>query len=230
MCSTYKLLIRDRYIWVACSWQIHMNCSFVTDSYELLIRTPSCEMRSEYGCDRDIWIAYLLSTYSCLFVTDSYELLIRDKFIRIADSWQIHMNWCSSYICDTRVPQRIHMCDMTHSYVGHDSLICVTWLIHMCDMTHSYVKHDSFICVAWLIHVWHDSSMCVPSLIHMRDMTRSNVWHDAFVCVTWLIHMCDMTHSYMPLQLYSWHEMRGYRVARTHSMPRVASRFSQKSH
>jgi len=46
---------------------------------------------------------------------------------------------------------------MTHSYVWHDSFICVTWLIHMCDMTHSYVWHDSFICVThsyvWLIHV-----------------------------------------------------------------------------
>jgi len=30
-----------------------------------------------------------------------------------------------------------------HSYVWHDSFICVTWLIHMCDMTHSYVH---FLC------------------------------------------------------------------------------------
>jgi len=59
----------------------------------------------------------------------------------------------------------IHMCDMTHSYVWHDSFICVTWLIHMCDKTHSYVWHDSFICVTWLIH------MC--------DMTHSYVWHDS---------------------------------------------------
>jgi len=44
-----------------------------------------------------------------------------------------------------------NMCDMTHSYVWHDSFICVTWLIHMCDMTHSYVWHDSFICVTWLM-------------------------------------------------------------------------------
>jgi len=84
------------------------------------------------------------------------------------------------------------MCDMTHSYVWHDSFICVTWLIHMshsichwydafnvshialamCDMTHSYVWHDSFICVPWLIH------MCAT--IH------AYVWHDWFMCVTWL--------------------------------------------
>ena len=74
---------------------------------------------------------------------------------------------------------------MTHSYVWHDSFICVTWLIHMCDMTHSYVWHDSFICVTWLIH--------------MYDMTHSYAWRDSFICVTWLIQMCDMTLSYV------WH-------------------------
>jgi len=29
------------------------------------------------------------------------------------------------------------MCDTTHSYVWHDSFICVTWLIYLCDMPHS---------------------------------------------------------------------------------------------
>jgi len=72
------------------------------------------------------------------------------------------------------------MCDMTHSYVWHESFMYVTRLIHMCAMTHSYVWQDSFICVTWLIHVWHDSFICVTWLIH--------------TFVTWLIHMCDMTH------------------------------------
>ena len=36
------------------------------------------------------------------------------------------------------------------SYVGH---VCGTWRIHMWDMTHSRVRHDSFICVTWFIHV-----------------------------------------------------------------------------
>jgi len=79
------------------------------------------------------------------------------------------------------------MCDMTYSYVWHDSF-------NMCDMTHStwasakvkeliqYVWHDSFnmcdlthsMCVTWLIqYVWYDS-------LNMCDMTHST-------CVTWLI-------------------------------------------
>jgi len=79
------------------------------------------------------------------------------------------------------VKQHIRMCDTTHSYVCHDSFICVTWPIHMRDMTHSYVWHDSFKCVTWRIH------MC--------DMTYSYVWHASFTCVTWLTlgeHACHV--------------------------------------
>ena len=63
----------------------------------------------------------------------------------------------SVYICVTWLLQMgrhmwrdsIHMCDMTHSHVGHDSFTCVTWLIHMSDMTQSsdrirIVWHDLF--------------------------------------------------------------------------------------
>jgi len=102
----------------------------------------------------------------------------------------------------------MHMCDMTHAYVWHDSCICVTWLMHMCDITHAYVWHDSCICVTWLVRMYnmthtyvrHDSFIFVTWLIQICDMTHSDVWHDSFRCVTWLIQMCDMTHSYM------WHD------------------------
>jgi len=74
--------------------------------------------------------------------------------------------------------------DMTHSYVWHDSLICVTWLTHMCDMTHSYL------CDMTRSYTWRDSYMTlkhknsrnnsftrVTRLNHVRDMTHSCVWH-----------------------------------------------------
>ena len=41
------------------------------------------------------------------------------------------------------------MCDMTQSYVCHDSFMCVTCLSHMCAMTHSCVWRVSFVCVTW---------------------------------------------------------------------------------
>jgi len=135
-----------------------------------------------------------------------YACITRGIFFYII--WSVHrqryseiahvVHECVTFICVTWL---IHICDMTHSYVWHDSFICVTWLIHMCDMTYSYVWHDSFICVTCHIHMcdmthsymWHDSFICVTWLIHMCDMTYSYVWHDSFVYVTWLIHICDMT-------------------------------------
>ena len=104
------------------------------------------------------------------------------------------------------------MCDMTHSYVWHDSFTCVTGLIHMCDMTHSCVWSDSFICVKWPIHmcdvphsyVWQHSSTCVTWIIQKLDTAHSYVWHDSSICVTWLIHMCKLTH------LYVWHDSLTY--------------------
>jgi len=124
-------------------------------------------------------------------------------------TWHI---WCNLGACDitpTRpsfvcVTWLIHMSDMTHSHVRHDtdmyheSFICVPWLINICDMTHSHVWHDSFGCQTWLRYV--------PWLIHMC-LHMSHIWcnlsacvkcdFDLFICVTWLIHMWDTTHSYV---------------------------------
>ena len=74
----------------------------------------------------------------------------------------------------------MQICDMTHSYVRHDSFILVTWLIHTWDMTHSYVRHASFILETCL-------TVCATRRIHMWDMIHSSVWHDSCTCVTWLI-------------------------------------------
>ena len=45
---------------------------------------------------------------------------------------------------------------------------CVLRLIHMCAMTHSYVCHDSFICVPWLIHMCAKCAMthCMCAMAH----------------------------------------------------------------
>jgi len=105
-------------------------------------------------------------------------------------------------------------CDITHSYVWHDSFICVTWLIYMFDMTHLHAWHDSFTCVTWLIHmcdmthsyVWQNSFICVTRLTDVCVMTHSYVWHDSSTILKWLVpiyhyipqlmHICDMTHPY----------------------------------
>jgi len=49
----------------------------------------------------------------------------------------------------------IDTCDMTHSYVWHDSFVCVIWLIHRRNMTHSTnclrQRWFTLICVTWLV-------------------------------------------------------------------------------
>jgi len=106
-----------------------------------------------------------------------------------------------------------HINESCHTYEWVK--LCVTWLIYIHNLTHSYVWHDSFICVAWLIHMCDMTHLCVTCLIY----THNNITHslqDHFVrvarhtiqsiiltkpplwwcvtCVTWLIER-DMTHS-----------------------------------
>ena len=150
-------------------------------------------------------IAVLLAvTYNNSFGSVSGDAL-RDIAL-LGVTWLI-LTWCDSFMYVTSL---IHMCNMTHSHVRHDSFI-------MCDMTDSYVckgnvtqsiaadrsdvkdMDESCPCETWRIHVWHDSFMCATWLIHVRrspwrrpckcDMTHSYVWHDSFIYVIWLIRM-----------------------------------------
>jgi len=125
--------------------------------------------------------------------------------VQVYCMWMSHVTLRNDESRHTCMTWLIHVCDMTHSCVWHDThecvmllmKLCVPWLTclatwysncrttHVCDIHHSFVRHDSMQ-VTWFIHV------C--------DMTHSCVWHDSFMCVTWLIHVCDMTHS------CAWHE------------------------
>jgi len=112
------------------------------------------------------------------------------------------------------------MCDMTHSYTGHDSFTCVTRLIHICD--------DSLICVTRLIHMWDGTR-----LIRMWDMshshvwqTHSRVWRNSFMCVTRPIQMCDMSPSFVQ-QTHShvWRDLH------SRNQPLITGRIAEnKSH
>ena len=116
------------------------------------------------------------------------------------------LGWNDSLIRVTRpIPSRVFCFD--------DEVCLVTWLIHLLAMTHSYVCHDSFVCVPWLICVtWlihlcgmtlsfvfvrRDSFICETCLVCMWDMTRLYLRHDSFICETWLVCMWDMTRLYV---------------------------------
>jgi len=109
---------------------------------------------------------------------------------------------------------------MSHSYVWHEALLCVTWLICMCDITHSCVWHETFPFVTWLVSICgmthfyarYDWVLCVIVLflretwIHpICDMTHSYVWHDAVLRVISLIPMSVMTHFYVCRENASCH-------------------------
>jgi len=119
-----------------------------------------------------------------------------------------------------------HTCDITQSYMRHDSVIRVTWLNDTCDMTQSYICHDaphyhillcapmtpnftSLTCDNPHSYVWHDSLMCVTWLTrHARwwhpTSPRECVWHDSIIHVTWLNHTCDMMHYFATSRYSCW--------------------------
>jgi len=95
-------------------------------------------------------------------------------------------------------------------------------LSELCNMTHSYMRHDSFIygtCLIsktqliqliQLIHTWDmTENLRATCLIYIRDTTNSYVKHNSYgtsasllplststILVTWLIHICYMTHTH----------------------------------
>jgi len=94
------------------------------------------------------------------------------------------------------------MCDMTHSYVWHDSRLRRKWTrgsnrwskSHMCHDSF-YVRHDSFICVTCLrIQTQMDSWLkSLKQVTYAPWLILCATW--LILCATWLIHMCDMTHN-----------------------------------
>jgi len=126
-----------------------------------------------------------------------------------------------TYICVTWF---ICMCNMTHLYAWHDSLIRVTWIIAMCDTTYSYVQYDSFVRVIWLnhieskthahiwlVHIWycneHRKRQRRTRIVRLVD--TASLWifslNRSITCVYvqyfsnsvfWRTHTCARTHTH----------------------------------
>ena len=147
---------------------------------------PCC---ARYGSASSIITMFMCATWLVHHWDMTHSCVRHDSFIIetwLNETWLIHVCdmtraslllaiHCSlsnhvsfmSHSCLISFTVRCASAIMTHSYVRHDSFICVTWLIHMCDMTHSYVRHDSFILATWLI------DMC--------DTTHWYVGHDSLI-------------------------------------------------
>jgi len=110
-----------------------------------------------------------------------------------------HMPWLI-YMC--AMPQshgtQSHLC---HSYMWHDSCICVPWLIHICAMTHQPWLIHTFINVPWVIHMFAVIVMIsitsnVPWVIHM--FARESFMCLPFICLPRLIHVWPCVHTTQP--------------------------------
>ena len=102
-------------------------------------------------------------THSCVYTINTCET-------GLIEIWDSYVIWL------------ILVWTLTHSYAFQPRFrppckkicTCQKWLIHMSDMTHSYVRHDSFICETWLIHMRDHpfargmTRSCVAWRIHMR--------------------------------------------------------------
>jgi len=133
----------------------------------------------------------------------------------------------------------MRMCDMTYLYMGHVSLIRVTWLMHTSNDSFFYVTwliyayNDSFSNVTWLIQSYNDSFSHVTWLIYACNdsfwhvtwliqtykdslTTRSHMWHDVSTHATRLIRLWDVTGSYVWYDSFiMWHDSSTH--APTHS-------------
>ena len=129
--------------------------------------------------------------YTCIYKHTSVCALWRhDLFIRM--TWLIVMRWWVIGLV-VYVTRCIHMCDMTHSFVWHDSSLCATSRVHMWGRTELLdvlsMWHDAFICVTWRIHTYD-----MTQWVRIRfDCTLVDIY--VYICIwiyvyVYIIYIC----------------------------------------
>jgi len=92
----------------------------------------------------------------------------------------------------------IQLCGMTRCPAFYE-----TWLIHTCDLTHSYVRHDTFIRATWLIALCitrRDSLIFVTWLVYKCDMTHCSAWYQTCFSFMHTLHesfTLDVSYAYV---------------------------------
>ena len=141
----------------------------------------------------DLYVGHDLFRYGKIEGDDVSQLVRFAVWICIWDDWFIRVTWLN-YMRDM---------DMTYFDRGKSKAMmlvhCLGFLYaYACDMTYSYVRHDSLISGTGLISKRKKPKAimlvyCLGVLYgYVCEMTYSCLWHDSFVRGTWLIHTCDM--------------------------------------
>ena len=158
------------------SYRIYINAYIMRDMMH-----PICVTWLIHMCDmthtcttaayiiRDGWLMHE-SCHTRLYMR--HDSFICVKLIHICMTWRIHM-WDVTHSCVTYTScmplergWSRHICNMTHSYVWHDSFISVPWRIHIYDMTHSYVWHGAFTCATRLFDMCGVTHSCMCGITH----------------------------------------------------------------
>ena len=114
-----------------------MTDSYVRDHSFVRAISLNCAYKSVNSIITATWLVHTCDmTHSCVHDLYICSLTVGTSLKKyfVCNAWEM----ARSYVCHDsfiRAIWRVHMCNMTHSYVRHDSL-------KKCDMTHSYVWHD----------------------------------------------------------------------------------------
>ena len=160
MWETWPIHVYRHDSFICVTWLIHM-CD-VTHSYKwhgpFIFKT---------------WLLYKWETWLIHTCDMTHSYVWHDSFIQATRPFHVYRHdWfiCERHDSFTCVTWLMHISDTTLSCVRHDSFICERHDSFICiDMTHSYVWHDSSICVTRLLYMWE------TWLIHMWDMSHSYV-------------------------------------------------------
>jgi len=154
------------------------------------------------------WFTHPSISVTLLHIYDITRWYVcRDVFICIMTfsnvSWRFHMyhqpfnTRAGAFDISEGASWSIHVCDVPHPYVWHDSSMCVTWL-HLCWYV-SHVRQVSFVWShTWLWKsrvMWRSESSHV-NVCHMwqRQVTHEwvnewDVWMSVNVCHMWQIQV-----------------------------------------
>ena len=112
-----------------------------------------------------------------------------------------------------------------HSYVWHDSFICVTRLVHICDITHSYFWYDLFIFCTSIFIFWTYFTKAPLSHVLHRVALRCSVLQ--FVAVWCSVLQCVAVYI---LDILSKGASVTHRHARHHPYKCDMSHMKESSH